>query len=208
VAEGDSHVKATQPRHDCNFGGDLIVTVEGRHSGRRTVGANPHVHPDAEGRPRGRTGGICGPYGEQSGLKQQRPKHPQRENDLLAVPGTFLRTPGEAPEARLHPGSRTDQPGLRRSEHVSESRDCPWPRIGPAACTEPSPIRIPCRVASVLTVSGPSSPFLQDGKEGQRAGFPAIFLVALSARRVTMRRLHVVDGSGATAASARAASNV
>jgi hypothetical protein len=55
----------------------------------------------------------------------------------------------------------------------------------------------------------PFKPFLQDGKEGQRAGFPAIFLVALSARRrVTMRRLHVVDGSGATAASARAASNV
>ena len=80
-----------------------------------------------------------------------------------------------------------------------------WPR----ACTEPSPIRIPCRVASVLTASRPSSPFLQDGKEGQRAGFPAIFLVALSARRrVTMRCLHVVDGSGATAASARAASNV
>lgn len=127
MAEGDSHVKATQPRHDCNFGGDLIVTVEGRHSGRRTVGANPHVHPDAEGRPRGRTGGICGPYGEQSGLKQQRPKHPQRENDLLAVPGTFLRTPGEAPEARLHPGSRTDQPGLQakgqvRLPFVSERR--------------------------------------------------------------------------------------
>lgn len=60
-----------------------------------------------------------------------------------------------------------------RSEHVSESRDFPWPRIGPAACSEPSPIRIPCRVASGLTVSGPSSPFLQDGKEGQRAGFPA-----------------------------------
>jgi hypothetical protein len=103
------------------------VTVEGRHSGRRTVGANPHVHPDAEGRPRGRTGGICGPYGEQSGLKQQRPKHPQRENALLAVPGTFLRTPGEAPEARLHPGSRTDQPGLQakgqvRLPFVSERR--------------------------------------------------------------------------------------
>ena len=99
--------------------------------------------------------------------------------------------------------------GTTRSEHVSESRDCPWPRIGPAACTEPSPVRIPCRVASVLTASGPSSPFLQDGKEGQRAGFPAIFLVALSARRrVTMRCLHVVDGSGATAASARATSNV
>jgi len=52
--------------------------------------------------------------------------------------------------------------GLRRSEHVSESRDCPWPRIGPAACTEPSPIRTPCPLANVLTVSGPSSSAARD----------------------------------------------
>ena len=74
------------------------------------------------------------------------------------------------PENTLKVETRVRTPlGLSRSEHVSESRDCPWPRIGPAACTEPSAIRIRCRVASVLTVSA-FKPFLARREGGAEGG--------------------------------------
>ena len=63
--------------------------------------------------------------------------------DAIRLPlGVCFTEPDEAPGATGRVGSRTDQLGLRRSEAMSLSRECPWPRIGPAtyaaAVTEPA----------------------------------------------------------------------
>jgi hypothetical protein len=60
--------------------------------------------------------------------------------------------------------------GLRRSEHVSESRDCPWPRIGPAACTEPSPIKISVSSGERSDRVRPFKPFLARREGGAEGG--------------------------------------